>query len=256
MEKNLNLIYQELNLKNGIPLQLQVRDIIREEILNRKLVDESGKIATEHELMKRFSVSRVTIRNALQMLVEEGFIKRERGRGTFIKTNHPENWNGRLLGFTEIIKESGFAPSAEVINCGPLSEYNDDFTISKEKLNTSDIWNLTRLRFADEHPIAIEYAYFPLNYGVLLKEQDLQSIAIYKFFENELDVYLKEANQVISAVNADRKSSKMLDVQVGDALLYIERTTSTEQGEPVEYLKAIYRPDYFQYLIKLTRKGI
>lgn len=256
MNGKLNLIQHEIDFKNGIPLHLQVRDIIRQEVLQRKLVDETGKIATEYELMKRFRVSRVTIRNALQMLVEEGIIIRERGRGTFVRTNHPENWTGRLMGFTEIIRESGIVPDAEVISKGPINSKNNDFLVCKEKLNTENIWNLSRLRFADGHPIAIEHAYFPHDYGVLLEGQDLERMAIYKFFEEELDVYLKEANQMISAVNADQRMSELLDVNEGDALLYIERTTTSVHGEPAEFLKAIYRPDFFQYLIKLTRNGI
>ncbi|ALX47833.1 GntR family transcriptional regulator [Lentibacillus amyloliquefaciens] len=256
MQKNSFSIGREINFNNGIPLQLQVRDVIRKEVLNRKLVDETGKIATEYKLMNRFGVSRVTIRNALQMLVEEGVIIRERGRGTFVRTNHPENWTGRLLGFTEIIKESGFVPNAEVMKSGPLSQNDNDFHICKEKLNTTNIWNLTRLRFADEHPIAVEYAFFPLSYGSMLEDQDLKSIAIYQFFEKELDIYFKEANQVISAVNADEQIAEMLNTEVGEALLYIERSTKTSQGDPVEFLKAVYRPDYFQYLITLSRNGI
>ncbi|SFD87579.1 GntR family transcriptional regulator [Lentibacillus persicus] len=256
MLKNKPSSSHEINFYNGVPLQLQVRDVIRKEVLSRKLVDETGKIATEYELMDRFGVSRVTVRNALQMLVDEGVITRERGRGTFVRTNHPENWTGRLMGFTEIIKESGFVPNAEVLNSGLLNRNDDDFDICKEKLNTDNVWNLTRLRFADEHPIAVEYAFFPSSYGAMLENEDLKSIAIYQFFEKELDIYFKEANQIISAVNADEQIAEMLNTKIGEALLYIERSTKTSQGDPVEFLKAVYRPDYFQYLITLSRNGI
>ncbi|MFD2044518.1 GntR family transcriptional regulator [Ornithinibacillus salinisoli] len=255
MESKLGIFDQTIDNGSGVPLHLQVRDILRKELLERKLVDESGKIATEHELMKRFGVSRVTIRTALKLLVEEGIIVRERGRGTFLRTNHPENWSGRLKGFTEIIKESGFQPGAKILEKGFITN-SDENSIYTDKLHTDHAWQLKRLRYADEHPAAIEHAYYPEEYAANLQDQDLKSIAIYKHFEEELNVYLKEAKQVISAVNADADTAKLLQVKEGEALLYIERITYSSNSEPIEFLKAIYLPVYFQYLIKLSRSGI
>ncbi|WP_164667682.1 GntR family transcriptional regulator [Virgibacillus doumboii] len=255
MKSKLDMLEQSLDTNSGIPLHIQVRDIIRKEVLQKKLVDENGKVETEHALMERFGVSRVTIRNALKMLVDEGVIIRERGRGTFLRINHPENWTGRLLGFTEIIKESGFVPDAQITKQGYGVQEAMESEL-KSKLNTERTWELKRIRFADTHPTAVEHAFYPAKYGPSLEEQDLKSIAIYKYFEEELNVYLNEAKQMISAVNADAESAALLKVKEGDALLYIERITYSSDSTPIEFLKAIYRPDHFQYLIKLSRKGL
>ena len=81
------------------PLHIQIRETIRRQVRDGELVDASGRLLTEAELVKHFGVSRVTIRNAIRPLVEEGMFARERGRGTFLRSNKPENWVGRLLGF-------------------------------------------------------------------------------------------------------------------------------------------------------------
>lgn len=249
------MLQQTIDNSSGIPLHLQIRDIVRKEVIQRTLVDENGKMATEYALMNHFGVSRVTIRNALKMLVDEGVIVREKGRGTFLKVNHPENWSGRLLGFTEAIKQSGFVPDAEIVKQGAVNDETGNKEY-KEKLDVKEIWELRRIRYADEQPIAIEHAFYPEKYGKLLENQDLKSIAIYKYFEEELKIYLNEAKQMISAINADAEVANLLHVREREALLYIERVTYSSESEPIEFLKAVYRPDHFQYLIKLSRRGL
>src|SRR5699024_1124541 len=132
-----------IDFDSGIPLKIQLRDIIRNKLTNRELVDQDGKLATEFELMNLFNVSRVTVRSALQMLVDEGVIVRERGRGTFLRTNHPENWVGRLMGFSETLRESGMEPGAEILIKGNTKKLDAH---TRDKLNVGEVWQLKRLR--------------------------------------------------------------------------------------------------------------
>ncbi len=252
MNSNKEFTINPIDFDSGIPLKIQLRDIIRNKMANKELVDQEGKVATEHELMEQFNVSRVTVRSALQMLVDEGVIVRERGRGTFLRTNHPENWVGRLMGFSETIMESGMKPGAEIL----LKGITKDLDVhTKENLNISEAWQLKRLRSSGDIPIAIEHAFFPQEYQKYLEKEDLTSLAVYKYLEDELNIYLQDARQVISAKKANKEEAKLLEVEENEALLHIKRTTFTETNKPVEFLSAVYRPDYFQYLIKLSRRN-
>lgn len=241
-----------IDFESGIPFKIQLRDIIRNKLKNKELVNQEGKLATEFELMNQFNVSRVTVRSALQMLVDEGAIVRERGRGTFLRTNHPENWVGRLMGFSETLKESGMEPGANILIKGNAKNVD---VHTKDQLNVDEIWQLKRLRTSGNIPIAIEHAFFPLEYKEYLEKEDLASLAVYKHLEEQLGIYLQDAKQVISAINATEQEAKLLEVKEGDALIYLERTTFTETNQPVEFLQAVYRPDYFQYLIRLSRRN-
>lgn len=241
-----------IDFESGIPLKLQLRDIIRNKLKEKELVNQEGKLATEHDLMDQFNVSRVTVRSALQMLVEEGIIVRKRGSGTFLRTNHPENWGGKLMGFSESVKESGLKPGAEVLLKGNLKTSNVRI---KDKLNVDEAWELKRLRTSGNIPIAIEHAFFPTEYRKYLEFEDLETLAIYKHLEEEVGIYLQDAKQLISAKNASKEEAKLLNVNENDALLYLERITYTETNKPVEFLKAVYRPDHFQYSISLSRKN-
>jgi GntR family transcriptional regulator len=103
-----------------------VREAIRRQVRNGELVDESGRLMTEAELVKHFGVSRITIRNAIQPLVAEGIFSRERGRGTFLRSNEPEHWAGRLMGFSEILKDVGQEPGARIISQGMTNRLEPD----------------------------------------------------------------------------------------------------------------------------------
>jgi GntR family transcriptional regulator len=233
------------------PLHIQVRETIRRQVKAGKLIDESGRLMTEAELGKHFGVSRVTIRNAIKPLVDEGMFERERGRGTFLRSNQPENWVGRLMGFSETIKDAGYQPGARILLKGMTNQHDAEV---RRQLNERAVWQLKRVRLADETPIAIEHAFYPPDIGLELEKRDLVSIVMYRVFEAEIGFDIKEATQTISASLADATVARLLGVKAGSPLLSIERLTVNMDGRPLELLRSVYLPDYFRLSINLTRR--
>lgn len=233
------------------PLHIQVRETIRKQVRDGELIDETGRLMTEAELGKHFGVSRITIRNAIKPLVDEGMFARERGRGTFLRSNQPENWVGRLMGFSETIKDAGYQPGAKVLHQGMTNRHDADV---RDRLRERAVWQLKRLRFADDTPIAVEHAFYPPDIGIELEKRDLVSILMYRVFETELGFDIKDAQQTISACVADATTAKLLGVGVGSPLLSIERLTTCALGRPLELLRAVYLPEYFRLSINLTRR--
>ncbi|MFG1237720.1 GntR family transcriptional regulator [Xanthobacter autotrophicus DSM 597] len=234
------------------PLHIQVRDAIRSQVREGKLIDADGRLMPEAELVKHFGVSRITIRHAIQPLVEEGMFARERGRGTFLKSNEPENWLGRLMGFSETIRDAGFEPGARILHQGMTNAHDDAV---REALHERAVWELKRVRLADATPIAIEHAFYPPDIGLELEKRDLVSILMYRVFEEELGLTIKEASQSISATLADEATAGLLGVASGDPLLAMERLTVATDGRPLELLRSVYLPDYFRFSINLTRRA-
>ncbi len=239
-----------LDPQRPVPLHYQLRQILKYQALNGSLADDSGRVPTEAELSKRFKVSRITVRRALRELENQGLLLRERGRGTFLKSNDVENWSGQLLGFTEAIQAAGFEPGSKILRRGFVE--NPQGKVQKVFLGER-VWELKRLRLADRQPIAIEHAFFPKNVGMELEKHDLNAISLYRFMETDMNLILHEGKQTISAVNATREEADILEVAEGRSLLYMERVTYSLEGGPVEFLIAVYRPDYFQYSIRLKR---
>jgi GntR family transcriptional regulator len=232
------------------PLHIRIRESIRRQVRDGTLVDKTGRLLTEAELVKHFGVSRVTIRNAIRPLVEEGMFSRERGRGTFLRSNKPENWVGRLMGFSETIKDAGYEPGARVLHQGMTNRHDPDIGVL---LQERAVWELERVRLADDIPIAIEHAYYPPDIGIELEKRDLTSIIMYRVFESDLGLEIKEASQTISATRADAFSANLLGVEVGSPLLAMQRLTIAVTERPLELLRSVYLPEYFQFAIRLTR---
>jgi GntR family transcriptional regulator len=116
------------------------------------------------------------------------------------------------------------------------------------------VWQLKRLRLADDIPIAIEHAFYPPDIGLELEKRDLTSIIMYSVFEDELGHAIKEARQTIGASLADTTCAKLLGVKVGSPLLSMERLTTSKDERPLELLRSVYLPDYFRLSINLTRR--
>lgn len=236
---------------NSLPLHIQVRETIRRQVKDGELIDKTGRLMTEAELGRHFGVSRITIRNAITPLVDEGMFARARGRGTFLRSNQPENWVGRLMGFSETIKDAGYEPGAKILQQGMTNRHDAEV---RTQLRERAVWQLKRVRLADDIPIAIEHAFYPPDIGLELEKRDLTSIVMYRVFESELGFDIKEAMQTISASLADATSAKLLGVKVGSPLLSMERLTLNKDERPLELLRSIYLPNYFRLSINLTRR--
>jgi len=236
---------------HSTPLHIQVRETIRRQVKDGELIDKTGRLMTEAELGKHFGVSRITIRNAIKPLVDEGMFERERGKGTFLRSNQPENWVGLLMGFSETIRDAGYVPGAKVLQQGMTNRHDPGV---REQIRERAVWQLKRLRFADEIPIAVEHAFYPPDIGLELEKRDLTSIVMYRVFEEELKFDIKQATQTISASLADSTTAKLLGVSAGSALLSMERLTINADGRPLELLRSVYLPEYFRLSINLTRR--
>ena len=236
----------------GAPLHSRVREAIRRQVRNGELVDASGRLMTEAELVKHFGVSRITIRSAIGPLVAEGVFSRERGRGTFLRSNQPEHWAGRLMGFSEVIKDAGQEPGARILRHGMTGTPDEAL---REALGERAVFELRRLRLADGAPIAIEHAFYPPDIGLELEKRDLTSIVMYRVFEEELGLDIEHATQTIGAALAEDGDAELLGVEVGSALITLERLATSSTGRPLELLRSVYLPKHFRFTIELTRRA-
>jgi GntR family transcriptional regulator len=154
------------------------------------------------------------------------------------------------MGFSETIRDAGYEPGARVLQTGAVEAPE---AAVRQLLRASTVWQLKRVRLADETPIAIEHAFYPIEIGRELEPRDLTSIVMYRVFDDELKLDIKDAHQTVSATRADNSSAGLLGIEVGHPLLAMQRLTTSATGQPLELLRSLYLPDYFQFTIRLTR---
>src|SRR5262249_40781590 len=139
-----------------IPRYHQLKEILRERVRTGEW-KPGDHIPSERELGETYGISRMTARQAITELVNEGVFYREQGKGTFVTRNKITQQLMTLTGFTEDISARGQHPSTQVLSAH--MDVADAETIEHLRIEPSDpIFCVQRLRLADGEPLAIEYA--------------------------------------------------------------------------------------------------
>ncbi len=228
-----------------LPIYYQLYEILRGNIRNGRW-KPGDMIPPESELVARYKISRTTIRQVLEMLVNEGLIYRERGRGSFVAEPTLEEALVRIISFTDEMRQRGRNPGTKVLNSELIPAPQD----IAERLQIDpgeELAHITRLRLADDEPMSIEDSYLIHRYCPGILDGDYESNSLREAIETKHGIRWSHAKQVIRAIVATSSLAKPLSIRPGDALLYIERVSFSPQqrGLPVEFLRIYYRGDRY-----------
>ncbi len=254
----LNYMNPEQTLLNPdlpVPLYHQLKNVMLEKIQKGQW-SAGFCIPTETELMNMYGISRTTVRQAVTALEQAGYLSKKQGQGTFVKSGRLVERLGRLTGFAEEMLQQGYVPSAQLISFEEVKDVdrmNDRGLFHIPQLPKDTSWiNINRIRLADGEPIAVERSFWPKDIADLLQQEDLSSVAFYTVLERN-GIYLQEADENIASINAGREDAKHLKIQVGSALIQIERSTMDTNRRLIEHTYTRYRGDRYIYHVKLRR---
>src|SRR3989442_8606422 len=191
-----------------LPRYYQLKEIMRERVKSNEW-KPGDLIPSERELSEKYGISRMTARQALTDLVNEGLFYREQGKGTFVSQRKITQQLIHLTGFTEDIRARGQRPGTKVLS----SEMRPADEATAEKLRISPgtlIFRLQRLRLADGEPLAIELSQISFKGCERLLEEDLEQNSLYRVLETKYGIPLMEADQELEAGPVfDRKGRLM-----------------------------------------------
>jgi len=237
-----------LDKSSRVPLYFQVMEKLIEEINTR--YEDHDKLPSERELCKKYGVSRITVRQALQQLVQEGYIYKEHGKGTFVAPKSYTQPLERLYSFTEEMKKLGKTPSTEVLS---FEEIVIDERMA-EKLAVeafSEVFQIVRLRLADNEPLMYETSYLPKRHFPRLTKKDIVERPMYDVFLEDYDMTVTSATERFTATTVRQAEADYLHVKPDDVGMLIKRRAYS--GETlIEYTISIARGDKFDYTVELT----
>ncbi|MGN9910176.1 GntR family transcriptional regulator [Phytohabitans sp. LJ34] len=219
----------------------------------RKLIgagQPGDPLPSDSELCERFSVSRMTARQAVMRLVNEGAIYRVPGSGSFIADRHIHRGMNRLLSFTEDMRARGRVVSSRVLSAG-LREGAPDELRALHLAPGDRVVAVTRVRLADGVPLALERAVLPPSMAPIL-EADLATTSLHEL-SRELGREPTKALGSLTAVTASPLDAELLEVKVGGGLLVERRTILDQQGAPMEYTETSYVGDRYLFDVVLER---
>jgi GntR family transcriptional regulator len=201
-------------------------------------------LPAEPELVSQYKVSRITIRQALDLLAGEGLIVRQRGRGTFVAAPSLEQAMVRIVNFTRDMEQRGLRAGTEVLSADliPAPQH------IAQKLDVpvgEELVYLERLRLADSTPLAIEESHLVHRYCPGLLKENFQNRSLREHLDKRYGLRWSRARQVIRAIQAAPEIARHLEVPTGDPLLHIERVSYSQQNVPMEFLRVYYRGDRY-----------
>jgi GntR family transcriptional regulator len=239
-----------LNKHSFTPLYHQIQQALRQSIERGEM--KPGHLLSERELSERFGVSRMTAREALRALRDDGLIYAERGRGTFVAEPKMNVNTRQLLGFTEDMQRRGLVASSRVLSFKRLKPGEE---IAKQLLLTGEeeAFEIIRLRLANQVPMAHETSYVPLHLCPGLKRSDVERGSLYKLLEQTYGVRLAWADEILEAACASRRDAELLSIKLRAPLLVVQRVVYAEDNTPIEVVRTVYRGDRYQAAIHLRR---
>ena len=234
-----------------IPLYYQLKQILSEYIRGKKI---GTTIPTEEELCRRYEISRPTVRQAINELVVEGYLQRKKGKGTFVsQPKLHQDFMAVLESFNEEMIGKGLNPGTKVLDARitkGTKKVCEALNINEE----GEVVHLERLRSVNNEPIVIVDTYLPYNKVANILENNFEEKSLYKIIANDYGYAIDKATRTLEPRIAREYEAKMLKVEKGTPIQYIETITLTKTGDPIEYSIARYRGDRTRFSFDLYAK--
>lgn len=213
--------------------------------------EENDRFPSDTELVNQFDVSRGTVREAVKMLINQGYLVREQGKGTFVTYKKIKQTSDQLIGFSELMKRNNIKPDAKLLHKEVITPPEE----LKDRMHLSDddkVVHIIRVRYGDNLPLIIERSYFNYRLFKPISDKDLEENSIFKLLYDHTDIRLGEAVQHIEAINAGETEHDMLNIPIGTPLLLLKRLIQTRKGEYFQYSEDVYRSDRISFTTKTT----
>ena len=237
----------ELDNTTATPLYQQLGNIIQEEI-------ESGcrpagqQIPTEKELSEQYNVSRVTVRKALAMVSELGYLERKSGKGTFVAEKKLQRGlSSGALSFTNMCKMIGAIPGAKTTKIALEDPTPREIELMNLEPNEKVIV-LDRIRYADSKPVLLEFNKFPEFFSFLFSE-DLNNLSLYDILKINHNIILEHSSKAIDITFATTKEAKALEITKGYPLLRIDSVVYDSDNKIVSLCQQLCIGDKFKFLV-------
>jgi GntR family transcriptional regulator len=238
-----------IDRSSPIPLYFQLKRILLAKIEQREW-KPGHLIPSEHSLESSYGLSRITVRQALGELVNEGYLNRQRGRGTFVTRPKITHNPTRRLTLTDSMVQQGVVPGWRVLDTSWL-EAPPSVCQALELPPNTNVFCLRRLRLANDEPIGYHLAHVRESTAKHIAKREFEKGGSLSYLTHILNVRGSKAYRTIEALPADADAASQLKIAVGTPILRIERTTVDGTGVPIEFLQASYRGDRFKYGINL-----
>ncbi|MCL6442504.1 MAG: GntR family transcriptional regulator [Alicyclobacillus sp.] len=243
------MLTRRLDPNGVIPLYHQLKEIIVDAI-DAGEWNPRDMIPSEHQLADLYSVSRNTVKKALETLVQEGVLYRVQGKGTFVASPKLEQSLSAFYSFSQVMKERGLRSRDVVLE---VSRRVASVSVAKRLQVTagSEVQELKRLRFMEDDPFVLETSYLPADMVPDLSAHALEHSSLYDFLRDAYGIIVVKAKESFEPVLISDFEAAYLETHEGYPALLLHRVAFDNSGSVVEYCKSIVRGDKCRFYTEL-----
>jgi GntR family transcriptional regulator len=241
--------FEPLDKSSFTPMYFQIQTQLLKQIHGGQL--KAGDLLPgEEELCRIYGVSRMTARQSLQALKQQGFAHSQKGRGTFVTQQKVEKKIAHLSGFSAEMTSLGMKPASRILRQATIPA-SPELALSLAVPPGSPLFELRRLRLANGLPLAIEHIWLSIQTFPGIEKVDFANSSLYKTLRERYGLQIGSADETIEARSPTRLEAELLDISTRLSLLVISRTLRTVEGKPVESARSLYRGDRYRAVLSI-----
>lgn len=235
---------QKINKDSPLPLYYQLKENILKAVKNNEF-KTGERLPSERELAEFNGVSRMTVKKAVDILVDNNYLYRKQGSGTFVSDYKDSYSISPLLSFSREMEEKGLNYSSKILNFKKIKnkEIAKKMNINPEKY----LINIERLRLIENKAFLLENTYLQADRFRELEIEHLKNNSLYKIFKEKYKLNLTDAEAEIEAVIFDSNIADKMNIEEGMLGLYFEQYSKNKEGQIIEYTSAYYRNDSYKF---------
>lgn len=244
---------EELEAAGG-PLYVRFQDIIMKKIEAGEFLP-GEKMPSERVLAEMYGINRMTVKSAVNALVNKGYLYRLQGKGTFVQKKDFHRLNLGLLsdsgnlGITAMVKSQGVKISNKILTRGVIT--GSRFFSGKLRIDMDEpVYSLHRIRYGNEEPIAVEYTYVPYRFFPGMEQIDFKHVSLYDYMDSK-DRMPVTFEQKFRIVEVSKKEGKYLELEQGQVVYYFEMIGLDSSDTVVEYTESYTRTDKAEFIFEI-----
>jgi len=224
-------------------------------VLERRIVSgdlvSHDRLASERTIADRFGLSRMTARQAVELLVRRGVVYRRPGSGTFVSPPRVAHTLQRLEGFSDQMRRQGIRPSGRVLDMRCTGRIDPAARAALELDAGEQAWVVRRVRFGDGEPLLLETFWVPRAVCPELRRRDLSEGSLYDVLRERHGIDPVSARTSLEPAALDPADARHLAARPGAPAILFTRTTLAADGRPVEFARDLYRGDRARFELAL-----
>jgi GntR family transcriptional regulator len=235
--------------KTGIPLYLQIKEHLLDRIDSGAWAEDS-LIPTESELCGEYGVSKITVREAVKILVMDGRLSRVPGRGTFVTKRKIEQRLNRFFSFTRWARQNGIEPASRVLKIETMPS-DRHIAMHLGIPEAQPVIRIERLRLGNNEPLMLETIWMDAGLCPDIHLHDLANVPLNTILETEYGIVLGRAMESIEPRTADTYVSRLLAIDKDVLLMLVEHTAHALDDRIAYFVTSLYRGDRVKFSIEL-----